>query len=268
MIRTLNYTKRLTLPSDCLRIRLEKAGENTLVSASELQLPAGLSPNGKIFLEAYFQSLFQRFDLGTVSNPRMPEEETAILREFYDGCDVQFRLKVVDVVGEEGRIAAYCVRINYRSGDDAGRTPLIPVKTVGNLGQEIWRVVYENGFILELNQEITNIKEIVTRDRSVRGVILPEVLRIVLTRILAENLDEESESGPAYEKAPNWLQLGKTFSGGIEPPPVEGRDADTDIHIWVNDAVRGFCQKHLFRSEWEAERETLRTGTAERGAIS
>ena len=267
MIRTLNYTKRLSLSSDCVQISLEKAGENNLVSASQLRLPGGLPPNGKIFLEAYFQSLFQRFDLGTVSNPRMPEGETAILREFYDGCDVQFRLKVVDVVGEEGRIAAVCVRINYRSGEDGGRSPIIPVRTVGNLGQEIWRVVYENGFILELNQEITNIKEIVTRDRSVRGVILPEVLRVVLTRILAENLDEDTESGPAYEKAPNWLQLGKTFAGGIEPPPVEGRDSDTDIHTWVNDAVRGFCQRHLFRNEWEAERETLRSASADRGVF-
>ena len=267
MIRTLNYTKRLSLSSDCVQIRLEKAGDNTLVSATQLRLPGGLPPNGKIFLEAYFQSLFQRFDLGTVSNQRIPEGEAAILREFYDGCDVQFRLKVVDVVAEEGRIAAVCVRINYRSGEDGGRSPLIPVKTVGNLGQEIWRVVYENGFILELNQEITNIKEIVTRDRSVRGVILPEVLRVVLTRILAENLDEETESGPTYEKAPNWLQLGKTFCGGIEPPALEGRDSDTDIHTWVNDAVRGFCQKHLFRSEWENEREILRSGSAERGAL-
>ena len=266
MIRTLNYTKRLTLSSDCVQIKLERAGDNTLVSASQLQLPGGLPTDGKIFLEAYFQSLFQRFDLGTINVPRMPEGEMAVLREFYDGCDVQFRLKVVDASGKEGRIAAVCAKINYRSGEDGGRSPIIPVKTVGSLGQEIWRVVYENGFILELNQEITNIKEIITRDRSVRGVILPEVLRIVLTRILFENLDEESESGPVYEKASKWLELGKSFSGGIEPPPLGGRDHDLDIHNWVNDAVRGFCRRHSFRSEWEAEREKLRSSGADRGA--
>jgi hypothetical protein len=246
MIRRFNYTGRRKLPRENINLRLNRNGSAMTFDAELSKFDGlGLPGSAQIFVEAYHQAAYMRFDFGTVAQPQIPLDRQ--LSAFYDGSPVNFRVKVIDTSTETGCILAVADRLHpLRDDSDIKCDPLIPVRMVGGMGQEIWRVVWDaTGPVLELNQEQAGIKETILKKHIFRSIVLPEVLRTVLTRILVDEMDLDEEYA---ERAKLWLKFVSGFHNETEP---DDREFPT-VDAWVNRAVRSFCSKHRFFDAWRA----------------
>lgn len=249
MIRTFNYTGRKPLPKDQIQIRLHRtvpamSFDAVLMDFEKLQQPE----SARVFIEAYHQSVYMRFDFGTVGQIRIPAPEDRRLKEFYDGSPVNFRVKIVDESGEHGKILAEADAIRpVRDDDENNRDPLIPVRTVGGMGQEIWRVTWEASRpVLELNQEMAGIKERLIKETRFRSLILPEVFRTVLTQILSSSLDESDDFSEISER---WFKFAAILSS--EEPPLRDDRSVPKIQEWVQGIIKPFSAKHQFFDHWK-----------------
>jgi hypothetical protein len=248
MIRRLNYTGRRKFPRENIRVTLFRNGGLeefvAVIKTAGLQLP----DSARIFVEAYHKSDWMRFDFGSVAVPAVPADRR--LTVFYEGARVLFRVKVVsaDTAGEPGKIIAETDRIIPVSPDDErDHDPLLPVRLVGGLGDEVWRLSWQNGPVLELNKNEPEIKHFLTADNRFKWLILPNVLRAVLIRILIDAADEEPEQD---ESAPGnrWMEFAQSLHA--EPPPKPA-DRDTAlINEWVDEVVSAFCRHHRALDTW------------------
>jgi hypothetical protein len=250
MIRRFNYTGRRRLPAEQIDLRLHRneGGMDFDVQITGLDT-LGFPGSARVFVEAYHQATYMRFDLGTVASIQTPPERS--LSAFYDGSPVNFRVKVVDTSTEAGRILAVADRLHPVRHDD---DPLLPVRMVGGMEQEMWRVIWDaTGPVLELNQEYPGIKETLLKKHTFRSLLIPEVLRTVISRILSEEMDRDEEYG---ERAKLWLKFVATFHSEQEPQDREPAIVDA----WVNNAMRAFCTRHRFFDAWKtAQQQTEST---------
>jgi len=256
MIRRFNYTGRRSLPTDKIAIFLRRDnGEMTF----DAQLPQfdglGMPSAARVYVEAHHQSTYMRFDFGTIGTPVTPLDRK--LRIFYDGSPVNFRVKIVDTSSGTGQLLAVADHLQpVRNDDDTKREPLIPVHLVGGMNQEIWRVNWDDqGPILELNQEQSGIKESILYKHLFRSLILPEVLRSVLTRILMERRDESSEGDEVEERIKMWMKFAYEF---VDDKPQDGEARDYEnVTEWVNSVVKAFCSRNRIFDVWQAELTNL-----------
>jgi hypothetical protein len=248
MIRRLNYTGRRKIPRENLHITLFRNNGvdefDAAIRLAGLELPA----SARVFVEAYHKSDWMRFDYGTLASPSIPTDRR--LTAFYEGARILFRVKVVASGEESGKIIAEADRLTPLSPTDAReREPLLPVRLVGNLGDQVWRVTWSGGPLLELNKNEPECKHLLTADSRFKWLVLPEVLRSILTRVLNESMDEEEdpgESGPGNR----WL----AFAASVHPeppPPSEARDAEI-IEKWTDEVVTAFCRRHRAFDHWRA----------------
>jgi hypothetical protein len=246
MIRRLNFTGRKRIPADHVRIVIYKlpAGRefDARIRLDGFELPG----SARIFVEAYHKFIYMRFDFGTVHSIQPPMERS--LSAFYEGARVLFRVKIVASEDDPGKILAVADRIQPLSPDDRrDRDPLIAVRTVKGMNQQIWRVNWESGPVLELNVDEPEIKTRITADPRFRSLVLPELLRTVLTRILSDEMDSDQESEDGRVAA-RWLEFAADLHPS-EPPAPEDRDGES-IEVWVNGVVDGFCRRNSVLDQW------------------
>jgi len=245
MIRRLNYTGRRKFPRENIHITLFRNNGvdefDAVIKTAGLDLP----DTARVFVEAHHKSDWMRFDFGTVAVPAIPSDRRLTI--FYEGARILFRVKVVSAGEDSGKILAEVDRLTPLSPDnDREREPLLPVRLVGNLEHQIWRVTWNGGPVLELNKNEPECKHLLTSDSRFKWLVLPEVLRTILTRILAEEMDEEEpgEGGPGQR----WLDFAASIHP--EPPPsAEARDAEI-IEKWVDEIVAAFCRRHRAFDHW------------------
>lgn len=246
MIRRLNYTGRRRIPRENIRIAIYRNGEIEEFDARVSCGGLGLPESALVFVEAYHKSDWMRFDFGTVGQVTIPRDRR--LTSFYRGARVLFRVKAVATDGESGRIIAEADRIVPLSPDsDRDRDPLLPVRVVDGLGNQIWRLVWEGGPVLELNRQEPEVKRLLTSDPRFKWLILPQVLRAVLIRVLAEEVDEEDEGGAGGE-GQRWLDFALSLYP-VEPPKPDDRDMEL-IENWVDDVVAAFCSRNNVMENW------------------
>ena len=244
MIRRINYTGRRRIPREAIRIAIYRNGDDeefeAVVRCAGLDLP----DTARVFVEAYHKSDWMRFDYGTVGQPRVPADRR--LSAFYQGARILFRVKVVSVGTDRGRILAEADRIVPLAPDsDRDRDPLLPVRVVGGMGDRIWRVTWSGGPVLELNRDEPQIKHLLTAESRFKWLILPEVLRAVLVRVLLEEQDEDDESGENAGK--RWVEFGQALYA--EPPKAGDRDVEL-IENWADEVVAAFCRRHRAFDNW------------------
>lgn len=237
MIRRFNYTGRKLIDRADAQIVIEEA---PLRFRARLQLDGYRLPkDARVFVEAYRQTTWIRFDFGTVSAVAPPDDCTLSSFEIRDG--VLFRVKVTAASGSAiGRLLAEADQLPPVQSDDTDepREPLLPVRGQ-DLGQEIFRVDYTGSRpILLINNTVGDWRAL-ARSPSLTCLIYPHVLREVLTRII--QVEQHYELEPESDWRAQWLHFASQIPGGSEPPEDKNQD---EAHDWIDGIVAAFGRMH------------------------
>jgi hypothetical protein len=241
--RRINSTGRKKISQDKIDLRIlsvvpgEPLKAKIGIDLESLDLPGSAS----VSVEAYHRSTAMRFDCGTVGAKRVPE--ILSLNELDQAGGVLFRIKVVDQEGQPGKILASADRVRPSiEGEDLARRSIFPVE-FRDLGQEVWRVDINDdaGPSLLLNSKIPALMHRIHENPLVAGALLPAAFRIVLKH-LAHNRSEDDEDGEGWKA--DWMRF-CSEGLGVEDDPEDLED-DEAREIWVDDAVRRYCETKDF----------------------
>ena len=253
MLRRLNGTGRQTI---------RKADVHGSVHASDDGSPPALTldvliltsyafpPNAPVRLEAWAGNAYQRWDLGTAHQLAIPDDMR--LTDLQSTVkQVWFRVIVSSPDGD-GRLLGQSHRLRFevKGGAADGRQSLIPLEERTDLGDVVWRVDFgDDGDapVLRVNADIPDISRTVRTDPTFRALVMPEVLRIVLTHMVCvaqahpDDGDEDSVWAP-------WFDLANKYA----PDAVLDVSADAVDHtkrLWVDTVVNAMSSKRILAAK-------------------
>lgn len=242
MIRRYNYTGRKAIDRADATMRIEDGPLrfHAALALGHYSLPA----DAKVFVEAYRQTNWMRFDFGTVGAMKPPGDLR--LSEFDTREGILFRVRVTATVSPEGRLLAEADQISpvhiKKTGEES-REPLLPIKPV-DLGEEVFRVDFSDRPILLINNQFGDWRAL-ARSPFFVCMAMPQALREIVTRIL--RVEAYFETDDPQDWRARWLRFAAALPGSSEPPEEEERDRFDD---WVNDAVAAFARMHGMKSRF------------------
>lgn len=254
MPRRLNYTDRRKISRDDVSIRLHRNGEGLVFDAA-LDLANykldRITPPPQVYVEAYRggSALWKRFDFGRYGTVQPPPDRS--LDEFGVPEGILFRVKVSAVSDDAlGRLLAEADAIRPRLPDeqDAHGEPLIQHVAADDMGDELWRVTDFDGDmpLLKVNSRVPMGVDQFLRDPQHRAVVMPAVMRQVLTRILILDRDAwDDEDATSWQV--RWLNFASGLPGVGQRPDADEeagrlRNAD-ELERWIDDAVESFAAR-------------------------
>jgi hypothetical protein len=256
-IRRINSTGRKKILREDASIALHKQGNGSLSFDAKLDLSEyDLPPDANVYVEAYRQTNFMRFDYGTVATPRPPLGVDHALTEFASKEGLLFRVKVTSVGDRAGLLLAEGDGIPCREEQDEPdkRLPLLPAEGA-ELGQEVWRISFTaTGPFLQINRHVGDWKA-VGASPMFRSLVFPSAIRQVLAHILL--IEKESD----FEDMRSWQSRWLAFAVGLgagEPPQVDTDDEEA-LDEWIDGAAERFCATHSWLKHYVDE---LRAGHA------
>lgn len=252
MIRRFNYTKRKNISRKEFKISLNLNDGNLSFDADLSHLDSYDLPAGSlVFVEAYRQTNWMRFDFGQIGNIRPAEIRDLSLFDTHEG--LLFRVKVTEA--SEGKLLAEADRIPFVLPDDK-EIPLEPLLKIRpqNLGKEIYRIDYSderNGPILLINSLSGNYERI-GRNPAFISLVYPSVFREILRRIFY--IEKYFEYTDRNDWRSRWLLFARAFPGTGEMP---NKDESDQFDDWIDKVVEKFCKKiqvfERFSEFWSSE---------------
>lgn len=244
MIRRYNYTGRKKLNRADVQVFID---DDPLRFQVALKLDEYELPNdAKVFVEAYRQTSWMRFDFGTIATTHAPGD--CRLAEFETREGVLFRVKVTAAAAPEGKLLAEADQIPPIHQAEAAEEvpePLLPIKPE-DLGEEVFRVDYEGERpILKVNKRFGDWRALV-RSPAFVCFALPQVLREILTRVLWVEQYYDTEEETDWQA--RWLRFASLIPGSSEPP--ESKDEKDRFDDWINDAVSAFARMHGMKNRF------------------
>jgi hypothetical protein len=251
-IRRLNFTGRKRIRQADARITIRPDAQGFRFDA-ELRLDGyDLPRNALVFVEAYRQTSWMRYRFGTVSEISPLDEPR--LTEFGSCEGVLFRVRVTSASSLRGLLLAEADKIRPRRTDreDDQHLPLLPARPDESLGAEIFRLDFDDSPLLLINLGVGDWQSL-TQDPTFQALVLPAVLREILTRILyIEGYFELDDD----DWRSQWLRFASGLPGVTEPPKEHESDRFDD---WIDDAVSSFALRvdsiERFRHYWTGETE-------------
>ena len=234
----LNYTNRLRLTRDRIRLRLHESEGQLLLNVERLDLSGfALPADAKVVVEAYRQTTRSRIRCGTVGSPVLPT--TVPMPEFSVDGGALFRVKVVGVGEADGKLLAVADRVPATGEQDgAARTPLLPFRSSDDLGQRLWRLEIDEGPAVLINSGVGDWKAFAL-EPSFQALVFPEILRQVSLWMVREN-DINEEDG---DEAAAWRRFLANL--GFDPADVKF-DEPEQTEQWADDVAAAFARKHKF----------------------
>lgn len=234
--RRINHTGRKRIDKSRVDIFLEGEPGNQRFAATVKFDGLDLPPAAPVFIEAYQRYALQRFHCGTVSTFSLPPDSR--LNELDGDLPVQFRVKVVDTAGPEGRLIAGIkgIRASNEQPDAEGRERLLPV-AARDLGDVPWRVNLQEDSMpeLALNKRIPGSIDRIRHDPSFQALVFPGAVRSILSWIYWRDL-----AGSEEEWITRWL----AFASAIAGEELPKGDDQTEVETWIEDVVSAFSRKH------------------------
>jgi hypothetical protein len=244
MIRRFNYTDRLRISRSDVRIVLREedgalAFDADLRALSDYDLPT----DSFVFVEAYRQTNWMRFDFGQVG--ALSPVADRLLSQFDSPDGIHFRVKVTPNGDIHTLLAeADQIPLTRQEQSEGERTPLLPVKPQ-KLGEEIYRLDFSEGPpLLLINSEAGNYSEI-GRSPVFVSLVYPAVLREILFRILLlEKYDDDSDPD---EWKSQWIRFATLNPGLGELPPSDELE---ERELWIDKAVSVFSKQLQARAKF------------------
>ena len=244
MIRRFNYTHRIRIRRKDIRILLSQENgqfsfDADLTALADYDLP----PESSVFVEAYRQTNWMRFEFGQVG--AITPQKNRDLSQFDSPEGLLFRVKVTPK-GDIHTLLAEADRIPLTGPDESEgeRNPLLPVKPQ-KLGEEIYRVDFSGGPpILLINSEAGNYADIGHSPAFV-SLVYPAVLREILTRVLFVKKHDDASNPEDWQS--QWVRFASLPPGIGDLPDLEDIDGRTD---WIEKAVTAFSKQIQTRAKF------------------
>jgi len=242
MIKRCNYTNRHKIKRKHTNITIQQNGDEATFRADLSLKDYPFPSDSRVFVEAYRQASWQRFDFGTMQRIHNPDK--TMLTGFASTDGVRFRVKVVEPssngsTGPIARILGIAEKISPdESGESNAKSLLSLVK--GDSHDEVWQLVFSEVDypVLRISSYLVPDKNALAADPAFATLVLPSVFRCVLTRIILieGQLDMDDENNWMTQ----WLQLAVNLRGVEGPPPNEDYGNQED---WIDEAVAAFCRQ-------------------------
>lgn len=248
-IRKLNYTNRQKILRKDIQIWIRKAEHyyfDIEMSLNDYDLPN----DAVVFLEAYQQTSYMRFNLGVIGAIEIPENR--MLSDFYTTEGITFRLKIVTNDLPKGLLIAEATRIRPIQFENANehKLSLITVQKDNNMNNEIWKVEFDvDNVFLKINARTGDWQGLV-KNKAFISLVYPSILRSILFHILF--IDEQVEFDDIADWRARWMMFSKGLPGVGELPSTEDEKIE-----WINTVVDSFCHHQAifnsFQSFWKCE---------------
>lgn len=245
MIRRLNSTGRkpIARTDAAVRLRATEGNEPPIFDLALNLTDYNFPPDARVRVEAWRSNAVQRWDYGTVGSRTEPSDEERRMRDVPQSS--QFRVLVVAGDGS-GRLLGHLPSIR----PTLPQKSLLPVREASEdeMGGEVWRVDFGDDDLPELllNASVTGISEIVRSDKAFRSLVMPSVLRGILTHgLIDERADPDDDESP-WE---GWFRLAGTLHPDVDVPRLESEATDTDLsdaQKWIEAVVRTFAKERVF----------------------
>ncbi|MYB21443.1 MAG: hypothetical protein F4066_06640 [Chloroflexi bacterium] len=245
MLRRFNETGRKTIAREhaSVRIRPSEGDQPTSFKVDFELEDYNFSPDAVVRIEAWRSNIGERWEAGTV---RDVVERGYLVDQMREApITSQFRVVVVEGDGT-GKLL----------GASGPIKPRLPVESLialepQDLGAEVWRVDFGDGDrpTLLVNNQLEMMSEIVRNDAQFRALVMPQVLRSVLTQIVfvdGADLDDEEDG---WHKG--WFILAQSVHGG-QVPKVTERDDQAQAEIaqdWIEQVVSAFSEQKVHAAD-------------------
>ena len=244
MIKRVNRTRRKRIEKRHIDLKLRTAqqGEAPIFDLT-LQLASYDFPgDATVRVEAGRSNAVQRWNYGTVGMLTPPVDEERRLTDVPAGAS--FRIFVVSV-GGSGKLLGHAPNVK----------PVLPLNSrlpleESDLAEEVWRVEFDGNDgspVLHVNSKIPGISETVRSDPAFRALVMPDVFRTILTRmVFIDRADPEDEDGGWTD----WFAIARAYHSDTEPPSLpQTGPADTAeferAHDWIDAVVGALAEKPL-----------------------
>jgi len=237
-LRTLNYTNRKRIRREHARISIREENAHISFDAILKLKDYRLSSDAHVFVEAYRQAQYMRFDYGRVGALRAPQDRS--LGDFSSPDGILFRVKVV-VSDPHGLLLAEAdgIRPTNATEEMERRISLLPIQVADDLGDEIWRIEFDGCQpILKVNARLGD-KDALAKHPVFHGLVYPAVVRTILTRILHIQGHRDTEDLDDWRSC--WLCFAVGLPGVGSPPD---KSSETHLDDWIDQAVEAFCRRH------------------------
>ncbi len=206
------------------------------LSKHSRRLPA----NARVVVEAFHNTMLQRFDFGTVSDCR--PREPLLLTNFDEWDRPRFRVLVIGENPEPGVLLAACDNIDVVEPEmtySGGRSMLkLFPKPDRDMHGELWKLAEIGGaFQLWYNQDVLRFAAgIKSKNPDILGMILPAAIREILSRTHLW--------GEVSVESTEWTSFAISLCG--EGPPAGAADGaaptEKDVEDWIDRVIASFCR--------------------------
>lgn len=234
--------KRVTQNHAQVSIRAAEAHEAPIFDIRLDLSSYGFPDDARVRVEAWRSNAVQRWHYGSVGTPRPPSDQERRLTDV--PTSAQFRVIVVAGDGS-GLLLGHAPNIR----PVLPRKSLLPVRESDELGEEVWRVDFGDGMDqpeLLVNRTVEGISEIVRGDEEFRSLVMPDVLRTILTHVVLVVRQDPDDNESPWE---GWFLIARSLVSDQEPPALPyHRSTDDDIaeaNKWIDRVVVAFADKRL-----------------------
>ena len=245
MLRRYNATGRKTISKEDASVRIQSAEvDQSPVFKVDLDLEQyDFAPEAMVRIEASRSIVVERWDAGTVHDVIQRGHYTDYLKIAPTGS--QFKIVVV-------------------SGDGTGRllgasgpiAPILPVESLialrpADIESEVWRVSFGDSDLPELlvNNQLETMSEIVRNDAQFRSLVMPQVLRTVLTQIIFVDGADYDDDELSWHKG--WFNLAQSLHGRRPPKVTDDADSNQahDALEWIDQVVGEFSKQKVHAAD-------------------
>ena len=245
-IKRVNSTGRKKIMREDAQIYIRPDPDGVLAFSARLQLTEyDLPSDARVFVEAYRQTMYMRFEHGTVGEPQPAPGIPLRLTEFRSPEGLLFRVKVTSTGERPGLLLAHVDQIPMSNDDEEPdkRDELLP-PVQADLGEEVWRLDFSGarGPLLLVNEKLEDWKATVA-SWGFRSLVFPAAMRLVLWHVVSERKVRDTEDPEDWGS--RWLEFAHSLPGAGELPDGDPDDFDPEEWAqWIESATESFSRQH------------------------